>query len=75
MEIKMSPRRMAFLIFCFGSGVVYFNSGDWTVPWMYRDNKPRNHYIEKSKRTLADKLVQLQMACIHADDRFCSIMI
>ncbi|CAM2103490.1 unnamed protein product [Caretta caretta] len=26
MEIKMSPRRMAFLIFCFGSGVVYFNS-------------------------------------------------
>ncbi|XP_077691961.1 N-acetyllactosaminide alpha-1,3-galactosyltransferase-like isoform X2 [Eretmochelys imbricata] len=37
MEIKMSPRRMAFLIFCFGSGVVYFNSGDWTVPWMYRD--------------------------------------
>ncbi|XP_074829800.1 N-acetyllactosaminide alpha-1,3-galactosyltransferase-like isoform X1 [Natator depressus] len=49
MEIKMSPRRMAFLIFCFGSGVVYFNSGDWTVPWMYRD-KSQEITISKNQR-------------------------
>ncbi|CAM5109817.1 unnamed protein product, partial [Natator depressus] len=47
--IKMSPRRMAFLIFCFGSGVVYFNSGDWTVPWMYRD-KSQEITISKNQR-------------------------